>query len=83
MKRYNIGLWSENNTIGCFDTVKRKSNYVNANIIAEHSLMGVDNRISIGVNNLEFADIKFILFSVGCCWSNAHPIPVFDASVSI
>ena len=76
-----IGLWSVNNTIGWFAPVSKNSNSVRAEIIAEHSLINVDNRISIGVNSLEFADTNFIFLSVGCCCKNAAPMPVFDASV--
>ena len=50
-------------------------------MIAEHSLINVDSRISIGVKSLEFADINLIFFSVGCCCNNAAPMPVLDASV--
>ena len=50
-------------------------------MIAEHSLISVDSLISIGVKSLEFADINRIFFSVGCCCSNAAPMPVLDASV--
>ena len=50
-------------------------------MIAEHSLINVDSRISIGVNSREFADINLIFCSVGCCCYNAAPMPVLDASV--
>ena len=83
INRYNIGIWSENSIIGCFDPVNRNSYSVNANIVALHSLMRVDNLISIGVNNLELAEIRFIFFSVGCFCNNNAPIPVFEASVKI
>ena len=72
-----------NNIIGWFEPVSKNSYSVRAKIIAEHSLINVDKRISIGVNSLEFADDNLIFLSVGCCCNNAAPMPVFDASVII
>ena len=69
--------------IGWFEPVSKNSHSVRAKIIAEHSLINVDNRISIGVKSLEFADTNFFFLSVGCCGNNAAPMPVFDASVII
>ena len=69
--------------MGWFEPVSKNSYSVRAKMIAEHSLISVDNRISIGVNNLEFADTYFIFLSVGCCCNNATPMLVFDASVMI
>ena len=76
-----MALLTENKIIGCFDPVSRISHSVKANMIAEHSLMRVGSLISIGLNNRELADIRFIFFSVGCCCSKTAPMPVFDAPV--
>ena len=78
-----IGLRPVNNAIGWFEPVSKNSYSVRAKIIAEHSLISVDSRISIGVNSLEFAETNFIFLSVGFCCNNAAPMPVFDASVII
>ena len=77
-----IGLWSVNNTIRWLQPV-RNSYSVRANIIDEHSLISVKSRIPIDVNNLELAEINFIFFSVGCCFNNAAPMPVFEAFVQL
>ena len=49
-------------------------------MIAVHSLIRVESRISACVNKREFADIRFILFDPLWDCSNAAPMPKFEAS---
>ena len=47
-------------------------------IIAVHSLLFVESLSSACVNNLEFAEIRFILFALLCDCNNAAPMPNFE-----
>ena len=49
-------------------------------IIAVHSLISIETLSSACVNNLEFAEIRLILFVPLCDCSNAAPMPKFEES---
>ena len=69
--------------MGWFEPVNRNSYSVRAKIIAEHSRISVDSRISIRVNSQEIGDTNLIFFSVGCCCKNAARMTVLEASFII
>ena len=75
-----IGLWSVNKTVGCFDPSIKNSYSLRVCMIAVHSLIRVESRISACVNRPEFADIRFILFVPLWDCNNAAPMPKFEAS---
>ena len=68
-----------NKAVECFDPSFKNSYSVSVYIMTLHSLIRVESLNSAGVNSLEFAEMRIILFVPLWDCKNAAPMPKFEA----